>query len=207
MEYCQSFCLDNGAFSHWKAGKGDIDFGAYHKWVQGMAGHPGLDWALIPDKIDGDEKDNAELVTRWLREGSRVEGVPVFHLHESLEWLDHLVTRFRTVALGSSGEWATPGTAGWWERMSEVMAVACDEHGNPRCRLHGLRMLNPMVFARLPLSSADSTNAAVNSGSVSRFGMYVPPTASQRAAVIAERIEPHNSAPLWIAGKNMEMEL
>jgi len=35
----------------------------------------------------------------------------------------------------------------------------------------------------------------------------VPPTASQRAAVIAERIESHNSAPLWIAGKNMEMEL
>lgn len=64
-------------------------------------------------------------------------------------------------------------------------------------RLHGLRMLDPAIFTKLPLSSADSTNAAVNSGSLDRFGMYLPPTTAQRAAVIAERIEAHNSAPIW----------
>ena len=51
------------------------------------------------------------------------------------------------------------------------------------------------IFTRLPLSSADSTNAAVNSGSLSRFGSYLPPTVAQRAEVIAERIEANNSAP------------
>jgi hypothetical protein len=81
--------------------------------------------------------------------------------------------------------------------MSEAMSVACDDLGRPRCKLHGLRMLDPEIFGRLPLSSADSTNAAVNSGSLSRFGMYKPPTASQRAAVIADRIEAHNSAPTF----------
>ena len=30
-----------------------------------------------------------------------------------------------------------------------------------------------------------------------RFGAYTPPTAAQRAAVIADRIEAHNSAPIW----------
>jgi len=29
--------------------------------------------------------------------------------------------------------------------------------------------------------------------------MYLPPTAAQRAAVIAERIEQHNSTPCWAA--------
>lgn len=198
MDVCQSFVLDNGAFSHWKAGKGDIDFNRYHAWVQQLAGHPGLDWCLIPDKIDGTEDDNVDLVTRWLKTGSKVEGVPVWHLHESMEWLDYLVRNFRTVALGSSGAWRTPNSGSWWVRMAEVMAVACDDSGVARCRLHGLRMLNPAVFSRLPLVSADSTNAAVNCGSLARFGMYKPPTASQRAAVIAERIESHNSAAVWV---------
>jgi hypothetical protein len=58
-------------------------------------------------------------------------------------------------------------------------------------------MLDPAIFSKLPLSSADSTNAAVNCGSLSRFGSYLPPTATQRAAVIAERIESQNSAALW----------
>lgn len=57
----------------------------------------------------------------------------------------------------------------------------------------------------MPLASADSTNASVNSGSVKRFGMYTPPTAWQRASVIAERIEAHNSAPAWVGNTQMEL--
>lgn len=82
--------------------------------------------------------------------------------------------------------------------MAVAMNAICDEHGRPACRLHGLRMLDPAIFSRLPLSSADSTNAAVNSGSLDRFGMYLPPTAAQRAAIIAERIEAHNSSAIWL---------
>jgi hypothetical protein len=198
LECCQSFVLDNGAFSHWKAGKGDIDFNAYADWVCEYSRHPSFDWCLIPDKIDGSEEQNKDLVMRWLRCGFRAKGVPVWHLHESLEWLEWLADRFEIVALGSSGQWATVGTGGWWARISEVMDVLCDSKGRPKCKIHGLRMLDPDVFTRLPFSSADSTNAAVNGGSVSRFGSYPAPTASQRAAVIAERIESHNSAHIWV---------
>ena len=203
LEACQSVCLDNGAFTLWKKG-GDVDVLAYREWVSSVAGHPSLDWCLIPDKIDGTEQDNRDLEARWMDFGLSVESVPVWHLHESLDWLLELTGRHRTVALGSSGQWATPGTSAWWCRMSEAMAVACDAAGRPRCRLHGLRMLDPEVFTRLPLASADSTNAAVNCGSISRFGSYLPPTASQRAEVIAARIESHNSAPRWVSGGDQQ---
>ena len=197
MECCKSFVLDNGAFSHWRAGKGDIDFVFYKKWVEGIYQHPGFEWCLIPDKIDGTEQENKDLVDRWVNEGAKASSVPVWHLHESLEYLDYLVTNFSRVALCSSGQWRSPGTASWWHRIADVMKTACDSEGRPKAKLHGLRMLDPSIFSRLPLSSADSTNAAVNSGSLSRFGSYKPPTAGQRAEVIAERIESHNSAPIW----------
>jgi hypothetical protein len=72
------------------------------------------------------------------------------------------------------------------------------EDGRPICRLHGLRMLDPDIFRRLPLASADSTNAVRNSNLQARYGMYVHPTAAARMAIIADRIEAHNSAPAWV---------
>lgn len=197
LECCQSFVLDNSAFSYWQKGKGEVPFLEYVNWVSSVSRHPNFDWCLIPDKIDGTEKENSDLVNRWLRMGVDAKGVPVWHMHESLDWLDYLVKNFEWVAFGSSGQWATPGTSGWWKRIAEAMEVACDTEGRPRAKFHGLRMLDPAIFTKLPFSSADSTNASVNSGSVGRFGMYTPPTSSQRAAVIAERIETHNSAHVW----------
>lgn len=193
MECCQSFVLDNGAFSVWKRGE-VLDVPGYTRWVESLHRHPAMDWALIPDVIDGTDADNDALLRDWPRS---LPGVPVWHMHEDIGRLQRLAREWRTVALGSSGRWASPGTAGWWGRMSEAMNDLCDEQGRPPCKLHGLRMLDPAIFTRLPLASADSTNAAVNSGSLDRFGIYVPPTAAQRAAVIAERIESHNSASMW----------
>lgn len=192
-EVCQSFCLDNGAFTVWKQG-GQLDVPGYIEWVRQWYRHPGFDFALIPDVIDGTEDENDTLVRSWPK---ALPGAPVWHMHETLARLQWLARTYRVVALGSSGQYASVGTSKWWERMNEAMRSICDDQGKPMCKLHGLRMLDPQVFQHLPLSSADSTNAAVNSGSLSRFGMYLPPTASQRAAVIAERIESHNSAPVF----------
>ena len=193
-DVCQSFVFDNGAFSIWKQG-GTLDVPGYINWCSEWCRHPGFDWALIPDVIDGNEAENDSLLTNWPR---HVRGVPVWHLHESIDRLVRLGNTWPVVALGSSGQWRTPGTEAWWQRMNAALNALCDKQGRPPCRLHGLRMLDPAVFSKLPLASADSTNAAVNSGSLDRFGMYMPPTTSQRAAVIAERIEAHNSAPVWI---------
>lgn len=50
-------------------------------------------------------------------------------------------------------------------------------------------------------------NAAVNGGSISRFGMYTPPTAGQRANMITDRIETHTSAPTWQPEDQVEIAL
>jgi hypothetical protein len=194
-EFCQSFVFDNGAWSVHSRGE-QLDIEGFTRWVENWHRHPGFDWALIPDVIGGSEADNDALLRDWPKH-LRAVGVPVWHLHEPVERLARLCREWRTVALGSSGQWKTPGTAPWWHRMAEAMAAVCDEHGRPPARLHGLRMLDPDIFKKLPLSSADSTNAGVNSGSLSRFGIYQPPTAAQRAAVIADRIERFNSAATW----------
>ncbi|WP_249554193.1 hypothetical protein [Shewanella sp. 8A] len=197
QECCQSFILDNSAFSHWKQG-GEISVIDYAKWVQSLENHPSFDWCIIPDKIDGTEDENIALIEEWQSIGIEALSVPVFHLHESIDYLSYLIDKFRIIALGSSGEWSSPGTSSWWIRMEQIMDVLCDSAGRPKRKIHGLRMLDPNIFSHLPLSSADSANAGINAGSIKRFGMYTPPTAAQRAEVIASRIEQYNSSPLFI---------
>ncbi|VTS08529.1 hypothetical protein [Tuwongella immobilis] len=202
-EFCQSFCVDNGAFSAWKQGV-VIDWETYYEFVREWHRHPAFDWAVIPDVIDGSENDNDRLVEQWPMD-LRSIGVPVWHLHESLDRLEHLTRSFHRVALGSSGDYSSPGTSRWWSRMGDAMRVACDEHGRPKAKLHGLRMLDPAIFQRLPLSSADSTNAVRNSSNYSRFGTYIPPNASTRMAIIAERIESHQSRAVFGSSDQLVM--
>jgi len=201
-ECCQSFVLDNGAFSIWRRG-GALDVKGYIDWVTQWHRHPGFDWCLIPDVIDGSEAQNKSLVESW---PSNIRGVPVWHFNESLDYLAYLVHTFDFIALGSAGAYATVGNKAWWGRAAEAMDVICLD-GCPMTKLHGLRMLNPKIFTRLPLASADSTNAAQNAGSLSRFGQYKPPTSGQRAEVIAERIEQYNSAPVWLNELQQQEEL
>ena len=195
-EVCQSFVLDNGAFSMWRAGEGDVDAVAYAAWVEKWMRHPSFSWCLIPDKIDGDEEQNDALIASWPL--PRAVSVPVWHLHESLGRLESLMAEWPIVALGSSGDYAVVGADRWWVRMSEVMNVACDAEGRPRAKLHGLRMLDPTVFSHLPLSSADSTNVAQNHSKDKKWtGPYVPLDQETRALVLARRIEAHASAARW----------
>ena len=192
-DYCQSFVFDNGAFSVWKRGE-TLDVDGYTRWCDDWHRHPGFDWALIPDVIDGTVEENDKMIAMWPK---HIPGVPVWHMNEPVWRLVQLAGQWKTVALGSSGEFSQPGSKVWWRRIEEVLPTICDEKGRPYCRLHGLRMLNPKVFTKIPFSSADSTNAAVNSGSKDRFGIYVPATAAQRAAVIADRTERYQSSPTW----------
>ena len=198
-EVCQSFVLDNGAFTYWKQG-GSINVELYANWVRRWWKHPGFDWCLIPDVIDGDEAANDAMFARWFSVGMGFDHrcVPVWHMHESLTRLQRLCREFPRVALGSSGQWSTPGTADWWDRMGEAMDAICDKDGLPPCKLHGLRMLNPTVFSHIPLSSADSCNVARNIGIDNAWrGTYQPASKEERALILAGRIESHASAPRW----------
>jgi hypothetical protein len=192
-DVCQSFTLDNGAFSAWKAGRAITDWSGYYEWAIGWLSHPGCDWAIIPDVIDGTEEQNDALIM----ESPLDFGVPVWHLHESLERLKKLANNWQRVALGSSGAFAQIGTSFWFHRMDEAMDAVCDS-GRPRCKLHGLRMLDPAIFQAFPFASADSTNIGRNIGIDSRWrGTYSPITKAGRAVAMAERIEAFNSAAEW----------
>ncbi|WP_233854244.1 hypothetical protein [Paraburkholderia sp. HD33-4] len=199
LDVCQSFAVDNGAFSAWIAGNPVADWERFYAWVQMIHRFPSFDFAVIPDVINGSEADNDALLEAWpWCHHAPWVGAPVWHLHESLERLERLATRFPRVCLGSSGNYRTPGTPGWFNRMAEAMDVVCDREGRPACKLHGLRMLNPDIFTRFPFASADSTNIARNIGIDSKWrGPLSPPNKEARAQVLRERIESQQSPTLW----------
>ena len=193
-EICQSIVLDNGAFSAWRQKK-KYEFSGYVEWASKWMKHPSVDWCVIPDKIDGDEKENDQLLYEWPL--PKYFSVPVWHMHESLNRLERLM-EYPRIALGSSGEYAKVGNTSWWARMSEAMKVVCDADGHPLVRLHGLRMLDPGVFSKLPLSSADSCNVARNVGIDKKWkGTYLPRSKHMKALILMERIESHASASSW----------
>jgi len=195
---CQSFALDNGAFPAWKAKRPIVDWSPFYAWASGAMRVPTCDFAVIPDVIDGDEEANDALLAEWPL--PKWFGVPVWHMHESLNRLRRLSSgEWPRVAIGSSGQFAVVGNDRWWVRMSQAMRALCDDAGRPRVRLHGLRMLNPRVFTRLPFASADSTNIGRNIGIDKNWatGVYLPPTKEARAMVMRHRIESHNAPPAW----------
>ena len=207
-EVCQSIVLDNGAYSAWTQNK-TYDFAGYAQWARHWLKHPAVEWCVIPDVIDGSEGENDELLLQW--QLPRAVSVPVFHLHEDLRRLKVLAERYTRIALGSSGQYANPGDLKWWSRMREIMQTICDSDGFPCVKLHGLRMLDPVLFSHVPLASADSCNVARNIGIDSRWdGPYAPRSKATRALVMLDRIEHHASASRWndiSAGVQQNLEL
>lgn len=196
IECCQSFAVDNGAFSAWKAGKPITNWLPYFEWVESIKRTPSFDFAVIPDVIDGSEIENDELIDAWPHEPWL--SAPVWHMHESIARLQRLARNWPLVAIGSSGQFATVGNDSWWHRMAEAMNAICLDDGLPICKLHGLRMLDPDIFTCLPFTSADSTNIAQNVGIDSKWrGTYQPPDKDWRAVVMAARIESNNAARKW----------
>lgn len=196
VEVCQSFAIDNGAFSAWKSGSPITDWSEFYKWAESCKRIPSCDFAVIPDVIDGSESDNDALLAEWPL--PKWFGAPVWHLHESFDRLERMANDYPRICLGSSGEYATIGTQQWWQRIAQAMRVICNDEGQPLVKLHGLRMLNPAIFTKFPFASADSTNIGRNIGiDKSWKGNYMPPTKEARAMVMRSRIEAHNSPEIW----------
>jgi len=199
VESAQSFAVDNGAFSSWRSGSPISDWSPYYRFVKECIAIPSLDFAVIPDVIDGSEDDNDALVSEWPH--GKFYGAPVWHMHESIERLVLLSVNWPRVCIGSSGEYQDVGSRFWWGRIGEAMRAVCDDAGRPTTKIHGLRMLDPDVFQKLPLSSADSTNIGRNIGIDSHWsGSYRPPSKDVRAAVLRSRIESTQAAAAWGKG-------
>lgn len=187
-EVCSSYVIDNGAFSAWRSGKPITEWSGYYRFLELYLRDPSCRWAVIPDVIDGTEDDNDRLIREWPFGNM---GIPVWHMHESLDRLLFLSISYRTVAIGSSGQFSSPGSRTWWVRMDLAMRVLCNSDGKPSVKIHGMRMLDPRIFSKLPFASADSTNACRNA---SRKAKQCRCSRVQGAAVIADRIEAVQSA-------------
>lgn len=195
LDVCRGFVLDNGAYTKWRQGHDEYpDYDGYVAWVEQLQQHPRFLWAIIPDHIAGTEAQNDAYLARWPR---HLRGIPVYHMHHRLERLRNLAQQYPTVALGGGIGYEVLKSPAWWQRIEQMMDVVTDDAGRPICELHGLRMLDPRVFTRLPLSSGDSCNVARNSGQVKRFAAYPGTTRGQRAALIAERIEAQDAPAAW----------
>lgn len=183
---CQTFGLDNGAFTFWKQG-GKADWQGYYEWCDRWLAHPACDWAVIPDVIGGTEDANDKLLAEWSF-GHR--GVPVWHLNESPGRLVRLAGEWPRVALGSADEWDVSVPSKCLERLYDVLPAIC-RNGQPVVKLHGLRMLSYRIVTSVPLASADSTNVARNIGIDGNWasGVYMPATKETRTVVLRERTE------------------
>jgi hypothetical protein len=189
---CQTFMLDCGAFTRWRQNPdGEPDWEGYYEWCDQWLFHPACDWAIIPDVIEGTEDENDVLLGKWPF-GHR--GVPVWHLNESPERLVRLAGEWPRVALGSAAEWDVSAPSKCLERLYDVLPAIC-HRGQPKVKLHGLRMLSHRIITSVPLASADSTNVARNIGIDGNWasGVYMPATNETRAVVLTERIESHQS--------------
>ena len=200
LEVCKGFRLDCGAYAIWRAGLSTYPhWDKYLALVEKLHTHPKYRGAFIPDIIAGTEAENDALVRQF---PAHLGGIPVFHMHHSLRRLRRLVLTYDEVALGGSPEYKQLKSAAWWNRMAAMMEAACDEHGRPFSRLHGLRLMDRQVIAHLPLTAGDSANAARNSadkvGDLSR---------GQRACLIADRVEQHSAAVSWGRTKGLHIDL
>lgn len=148
--------LDNGAFSAWTKGRA-TDWTGFYRWCEDWLRHP-MNWAVIPDVIDGDEAANDDLVEQWPH-GER--GAPVWHMHESVGRLIDLCRKWPRVCIGSSGDYRVVGTARWHGRMTFALNKLCDEGKPPPAQLHMLRGM-AQAGSQYPFHSVDSSDIARN---------------------------------------------
>jgi hypothetical protein len=163
--------IDNGAFSAWKNGE-QLDLEAFADWAGEICDRCPKAVVVVPDKIDGTEKENHELYLQWAGVSAFSEWdmigrqMIVWHLDESLErlgyWLD---SGCDFIAFGSAGEYAQTGTAKWHDRIREVFAFM-DEHlknSDERTSRPWIHMMRAQGEAhKYDFDSADSCTVAVN---------------------------------------------
>ena len=200
--------LDNGAFSKWnKSQKLNevVDWAAYWtKYYQFVLKYYGvIEWFVIPDVIEGCEKDNDRLINS-VPSSLKEKAVPVWHTNESLDKLVRLSKEFKMVAIGACGEQAQTRSPVWEKRMSEAFYEIYEKRNLP-VKIHGLRMLDGRVMGSYPLHSGDSTNVCIN---VPKDEMRFPEvkcklarTAILRAAI--EKVTPPSISE-WVSKREMQ---
>ena len=187
--------LDNGAFSHWRQGAGAIDRTKFWTWANAAQARSSQAVAVIPDVIEGSERENLEEVSWALREELAdfpERTMAIWHLDESLDQLAVLCRLMNFVGFGSCAEFDVQRKrSAYMARIREASAVVdqVERDHDRRPWIHLMRGLG--VFAELTrFESADSTNIAVN------HSRYKAEHGDDRAAFLRRRIQAQVDAGL-----------
>jgi hypothetical protein len=158
-EWClrngQSVLWDNGAFSAFTKGR-PFDEEGYVRWLEPRLGHP--HWAVIPDVIGGNVRDQRRLLRRWPY--PEALSAPVWHLALPIDYLLLLCDSWPRVCFGSSAQYWQVGGPEWSRRTDEAFEALTKRHRH----LPWIHMLRGLAQAgkRWPFASADSVNVARN---------------------------------------------
>lgn len=163
--------VDNGAFSAWQAGVNTMTDESYLEgfaaWANDILARCPQAIAVLPDVIDGTEAQNAQLVAETMTMFPADRVMPVWHMHESFDYLLQLCEGFGYIAIGSSGQFAKVGTPEWTARLQAAMAAIgeWEENSNGAYVRPRIHMMRAQSQAHLfDFDSSDSTNVAVNHG-------------------------------------------
>ena len=161
-EIGQGVMLDNGAFSIWRSGKGELDADKFWDWAMPWLDNP-TTWAVIPDKIEAvDWKENAQLIATCPREIMQHphKAAPVWHLHEPIVRLLDMADWWPRICFGSSAEYSEVGSESWHRRVSEAFDALSRHHSYTM--IHMLRGMKCVRMGCYPFHSVDSTDVARN---------------------------------------------
>lgn len=164
----QILLIDNGAFSHYRAGGSSMDesyLDAFEAWALEILDRCPQAIAVIPDVIGGTAEQNAELLRLTQLPADR--SMAIWHLDEPIEALIERCIDFAWIGFGSAGDYWKIGTPAWHARIAEAFAAidrweAESDGAYVRPRIH---MMRAQSMAHLyPFDSSDSTNVAINHG-------------------------------------------
>jgi hypothetical protein len=183
--------LDNGAFTNWKRGQGQIDRNKFWTWANAAQARSPQAVAVIPDVIEGSEHENLLEMSWAIREDAGAladfpeRTMSIWHLNESLDFLATQARLMNFVGFGSCAEFdVQTKRADYMARIREASDVLdqVERDFNRRPWIHLMRGLG--VLSELTrFESADSTNIAVN------HSRYKDEHGDDRAAFMKRRIQ------------------
>lgn len=145
-DYEPDIFADSGAFSAMTQGH-NVNINAYAKWIKRYE-HRFTAYANL-DVIK--DAENTWKNQQILEDKYALSPVPVFHVLEDFNWLEHYLDRYRYIALG---------VAGMQYRRNAIMAwlTKCFEMGDERVSYHGFGLTSWKVMRSFPWYSVDSSS-------------------------------------------------
>jgi hypothetical protein len=156
--------LDSGAYSAYTQGK-EIDLFEYIDFIKE---HQSVLDVYANLDVIGDAE--ATLANQRTMEQAGLHPLPVYHLHDPMDYLHYYIDRYDYVAIGGMARGATSEARTLF--LNKCFNLICDTPDRlPKVKIHGFGMTSLPLMLRYPWYSVDSTSWVLTG----RFGgVHVP---------------------------------